>query len=418
MKKSLLVAALAVGFAGVAHAESSVTLYGLVDVGFGYEQTKTTFKDTGVFTRSGAGTTESPFVYTEAVNKQIKNRTVGAVTNVKNSSRWGLKGSEDLGNGTSAIFQLESGFEPASGTSTQGGALFGRKAIVGLTGESWGTFTIGRQYNLADDFIAGIDPFGTSFGQATAESTFGASITARQTPTIKYVSPNFDGFKFGVAVISSDEKTTTSTAASKTVEKTKTNGFSFGLGYNNGPVELGVAFDYNRNKKELNGDTTSDSKAKSWIVAGAYDFDVVKLHLGYGQQRDGVVNGDFGNAYELLGRVYGQELDANGRPVYSTLASELDTKGLRTQAWFAGLTAPVGEAGKVIFGYQGGRVKHREFDDFRANAHIFSLAYQHNLSKRTHVYLLGSLGKTKYKEPNEFAKTTTQQFVLGLQHRF
>ncbi|NEN76130.1 porin [Pelistega sp. NLN82] len=402
MKKSLLVAALAVGFAGVAHAESSVTLYGLVDLGFGYEQTKTSVGD-----------------------EVTKVRKVGARQNVKNSSRWGLKGSEDLGNGTSAIFQLEGGFRPVTGESTQGGALFGRKAIVGLTGESWGTFTIGRQYNLADDFIAGIDPFGTSFGQATAESTFGASISARQTPTIKYLSPSFDGFKFGVAVISSDTKTTTTTATTKTVEKTKTNGFSFGLGYNNGPVELGVAFDYNRNKKELNGKTDSDSKAKSWIVAGAYDFDVVKLHLGYGQQRDGIVL----NANDTFGE--SSLLDATESVVKEV--GFTNTKGLRTQAWFAGLTAPVGEAGKVIFGYQGGRIKHKatmfenkatQFDGVRVNTHVYSLGYQHNLSKRTHLYAIASYGQAKAKNykaggtSNVKLKARSTDFAVGLQHRF
>ena len=95
MKKTLLAAALVTGFAGVAHAESSVTLYGIVDAGYGYQQVETKFK--------GAG-----------VDGKITNKSFGAKSGIQNGSRWGLKGSEDLGNGTSAIFVLESGFHTAT----------------------------------------------------------------------------------------------------------------------------------------------------------------------------------------------------------------------------------------------------------------------------------------------------------------
>lgn len=375
MKKTLLVAALATGFAGVAHAESSVTLYGLVDAGVGYSETKTTF----------AGSSE-------------KTREIGAVTNVKNGSRWGLKGSEDLGNGTSAIFQLESGFEPASGYAAQGGRLFGRKAIIGLTGESWGTFTIGRQYNAADDIVSGIDPFGTAWGNAAATSTFGDSLSARQSPTLKYVSPSFDGFKFAASVGHTDSKTKENGV---TTAKTRNTLASFALGYNNGPVELGASFDFDR-QSGLVGTTR---KAKAWTLAGAYDFDAVKVHLGYGQQRDGVVGGNFGLAASLIGDAAAQ--------------AEVDSAGLRTQAWFAGVSAPVGESAKIIASYQGGRIKHKESGSDRINTHVWSVGYQQNLSKRTHVYVLGSYGQSKLKvtgEPTTKARYT--QAVVGLQHRF
>lgn len=374
MKKTLLVAALATGFAGVAHAESSVTLYGVVDAGLGFSETKTTVG-----------------------SDSVKTRRIGAVTNVKNGSRWGLKGTEDLGNGTSAIFQLESGFEPATGYAAQGGRLFGRKAIIGLTGESWGTFTVGRQYNAADDIVSGIDPFGTAWGNAGAGSTFGSSLSARQSPTFKYVSPSFDGFKFATSVGHEDSKTTEN---GTTTNKTRNTVASFALGYNNGPVEVGASFDFERNSSEAG----TSRKAKAWTLAGAYDFDVVKLHLGYGQQRDGVVGGDFGLAGSLIGTAADQ--------------AELDSAGLRTQAWFAGVSAPVGESSKIIAGYQGGRIKHKDSDG-RINTHVWSVGYQHNLSKRTHVYVLGSYGQSKLKVPGDVAeKARYTQAVVGLQHRF
>jgi len=373
MKKTLLAAALVAGFAGVAQAESSVTLYGLVDAGIGYSETKTT-------TEGGS----------------TKSREIGAVTNVKNGSRWGLKGTEDLGNGTAAIFQLESGFEPASGYSTQSGRLFGRKAIIGLTGESWGTFTVGRQYNVADDVVSGIDPFGTAWGNAAATSTFGDSISARQSPTFKYLSPNYDGFKFGVGFGYNDEK---ESANGNQTGKKSSKIATAGVGYNNGGLEVGASFDYDRQKTEGTLGT-QDRTAKAWTVAAAYDFNPVKVALGYGQQRDGVINGNFG----LAGSGYGLKA--------------WDTRGLRAQSWFGGLTFKASETSKIIAGYQGGRIKHNDFDGVRINTHVWSLGYQQDLSKRTHVYVLGSYGQSKWKQENNDQKVRFTQAVVGLQHRF
>jgi predicted porin len=74
-------------------------------------------------------------------------------------SRWGVRGSEDLGNGLKAVFTLESGFAPDAGTSGQGGRLFGRQAFVGLQGD-WGTATFGRQYTMLFWSFLDADPIG------------------------------------------------------------------------------------------------------------------------------------------------------------------------------------------------------------------------------------------------------------------
>lgn len=389
MKKTLLAAALVTGFAGVAHAESSVTLYGLVDTGYGYTQQK---------------------ISTEGYS--LKERTIGARQSVKNGSRWGMKGVEDLGNGTSAIFQLESGFNSGNGRSAQDGRLFGRQAYVGLTGESWGTFTLGRQYNAGDAFVAPIDPFGTGWAQAASNSAFGGSVSHRYDNAIKYVSPNFSGFQFGLGVVHDDNKVTKKIGNVETTDKTTASGVTFGAGYNAGALALGASFDYLRNKNKVNGVTTSDAKTKAWNFGAAYDLDVVKLHAMVGQQRDGTIGG-LGLASDLLGS------DLVGAPVY-------DKKGLRQTSWLAGLSAPVGDAGKVLFSYTGNRIKHNDVNvlgssDARVKTNVFSLGYQHNLSKRTQVYAVASYGQSKLTEVAPGAadiKLKSTDVAVGLQHRF
>ncbi|RKE39018.1 putative porin [Paraburkholderia sp. BL23I1N1] len=123
--------------AGTAHAQSSVTLYGLLDTGVEF--------------------------LTHANAKGDRVVRMPAITGVY-PSRWGLKGAEDLGGGLKATFVLESGFGVDNGSSLQGGRLFGRQAWVGLAGR-YGTLSFGRQYTmttwaLADNDILGPDIYG------------------------------------------------------------------------------------------------------------------------------------------------------------------------------------------------------------------------------------------------------------------
>lgn len=403
MKKTLLTAALVAGFASVAHAESSVTLYGLVDGGIGYTNQKTEW-DFGP--NSG----------------QFKDRGFGFKSGVKNGNRWGLKGTEDLGNGTSAIFQLESGFDLGDGNSAQGGRLFGRKAVVGLTGESWGTLTLGRQYNAADDFIAPIDPFGTGWGQAQVGSAFGGSPSARFDNVVKYITPNFSGFQLGLGWVGDNNKQTYEFAGQDWERKDKTNGVTFGLGYNNGPIEVGASFDYIRTDKSghnngisINGE---DNKTKVWNLGFAYDFDVVKLHLMYGGQRDGAIGG--------LGLAGDIALPGFTPGVVDYVGDSFVGDGLKQHSWLVGLTAPVSDAGKVLFSYAGNTIKNDEisaFDGAKINTHVVNLGYLHTLSKRTSIYAVASYGQSKLKDYNfggneGEAKLKSTEVIVGLQHRF
>src|SRR5699024_2873316 len=143
MKKTLLAAALAVGFVGAAQAETSVTLYGIIDTGVGYQRVKTPEIEYGGVT---------------IVDKQRYSKTViyDGTSHGQAGSRWGLKGTEDLGNGLRAEFMLEGGIDVTTGTSNQGGRLFGRQAWLGLAGDSWGALRFGRQHNVGTDFMLGM----------------------------------------------------------------------------------------------------------------------------------------------------------------------------------------------------------------------------------------------------------------------
>ncbi|RBL65084.1 porin, partial [Pseudomonas sp. MWU13-2625] len=124
MKKTLIVTALSGVFVTAAHAQSSVTLYGLIDAGITY------------------------------TNNQHGHSAWQETSGSVNGSRWGLRGTEDLGGGLKAIFTLESGFRPSDGGLGQGGRLFGRSAYVGLAKSGIGTLTFGRQYEPITDLVA------------------------------------------------------------------------------------------------------------------------------------------------------------------------------------------------------------------------------------------------------------------------
>lgn len=129
----VLAAATSALASGAANAQS-VTLYGLIDTGIEYVSHANA---------NGNGLTRIPSV-------------TGTLP-----SRWGLRGAEDLGNGMKAVFTLESGFNTDTGTSGQGGRLFGRQAWVGLASD-YGAVTLGRQYSMVFLSLADADILGPS----------------------------------------------------------------------------------------------------------------------------------------------------------------------------------------------------------------------------------------------------------------
>lgn len=150
-----------------AHAQSSVTLYGLIDTGMTYIH------------NSGGNST------------QIK------MSNGNESgTRWGMTGTEDLGGGLKTIFTLEAGFSPTTGEIQQGGRFFGRQAFVGLTGNRWGTVTVGRQYDATTDLVLPVQGDNFLGGVFTSPGDVdNADASARFNNSIKYASPVWAGLQ-------------------------------------------------------------------------------------------------------------------------------------------------------------------------------------------------------------------------------
>ncbi|WP_175687394.1 porin [Burkholderia anthina] len=223
MNNKLLTLAALAATTGVAHAQSSVTLYGVIDAGISYVN----------HSKTANGGSGKLFKYDDGVAQ---------------GSRWGLRGTEDLGGGLKAIFVLENGFNSGNGTIGQGGAIFGRQAYVGLSQAQYGTVTLGRQYSFSTDILGS----NYSTGGNTVAGNYAYHVndvdqltSSRINNAVKFQSANYAGFTFG-ALYGFSNSTSFAGAPSTTTGTTTTAGssraYSFGLNYANGPFALGAAY--------------------------------------------------------------------------------------------------------------------------------------------------------------------------------
>ena len=217
MKKQLFaLAAMSLG-ASLAHAQSNVTIYGLIDTGV-------TYYSSAAVTGGGSAS------------------LVRMDSGIAQGSRIGFKGTEDLGGGLSAFFTLETGFAGDDGSLGQGGLIFGRQSFVGLSDKNLGSIGVGRQYdfmsNLSNYAMGALSPAG-SFGWGLhADAAHGTLLNDhiyagdRTNNSVKYTSANLGGFNFG-AMYGFGEVPGSNTA-SRTL--------SAYAGYDNGPFSTGLGY--------------------------------------------------------------------------------------------------------------------------------------------------------------------------------
>jgi predicted porin len=243
MKKYLAIpAAIACLLAGPAHAQSSVTLYGTIDAGLDYISNQKS--------PAGAGP------------------AYGVQSGNVSTSRWGLRGNEDLGDGLGAVFTLENGFNGANGKFGNGGDEFGRQAWVGLSSRRWGTVTLGRQYDFLVDFVAPLSATGSGFGGNIADHPYDNDNLANDTrmnDAVKFSSANYGGFSFGGAYGFSNQGGGAG----------NNNAYSVGAQYVSGPVDLAVAYLQSNqpggvNAPQNTGGSLSSSDGDAMLVGGRW----------------------------------------------------------------------------------------------------------------------------------------------------
>lgn len=348
MKKTLVVAALAGMFVSAAHAQSSVTLYGLIDASVMWTN------NTGATRTTGGGSRYA-----------LNSGTI-------NGSRWGLRGAEDLGGGLKAIFQLENGFSVANGTNAQQGREFGRQAFVGLSSSQFGTLTFGRQYDSVVDYLAPLSLTGGGYGGTIAAHPYdndNLNNSIRISNSVKYSSINYNGLKIGGMYGFSN-----------------TTGFSNDRAYSAGASYSFAGFNFAAGYLQLN-----NSLGSSANLTGA----VSDATIAAARQRTygAGLNYAFGPA--VVGFVFTQsKFDgaANGTAVTSTVAAipvgsyvrfnnyELNARYSLTPAWNVSAEYTYTQARES--GFAAGGESSPKF-------HSATLMTSYSLSKRTDVYLVG-----------------------------
>lgn len=240
MKQKIIAAAvLAACSAAVQAQTNNLTLYGLIDTTVRYSTNE------------------------NAAGDHKTQVTDGVLT----GSRWGVRGSEDLGGGLKALTVLESGFAPDTGTSLQGGRLFGRQAFVGLDGAA-GRVLLGRQYTVAHDALGSFEAF--SFANNAIVGYQLAYTGLRYDNTVKYTQ------SIGPVTLSAGY-TAGETAGGSGAKAASAM-------YASGPAQFGVVYQRTDNVSSAYFGAVpaaQASKQSVWGMGGSYQFEPVKLFLGY-----------------------------------------------------------------------------------------------------------------------------------------
>lgn len=187
------------------HAQSTMTLYGIIDTGITY------------------------------VNNQQGHAAWRQSANNINGTRWGFRGSEDLGGGYAALFVLENGFSVSTGALGQNGREFGRQAYVGVRATRAGRLTLGRQYDSVVDYVGPLALTGTSYGGIQFAHPFdndNLDNSFRISNSAKWESREYGGLKFGGLYGFSNQ-------AGAFADN---RAFSVGASYRFGPLKAGAAF--------------------------------------------------------------------------------------------------------------------------------------------------------------------------------
>ena len=385
MKKSLIALAALATVATVAQAQSSVTIYGIVDAGVRHDSHSTTAGGKTALLNGGAST-----------------------------SRFGFKGTENLGSGLSANFVLETGFSPSSGATSQTNTLFDRTASVGLSGSA-GSIDLGRQYNTGFYYAAaGItdvlglagDGFGANpavssttvpnwrVNQMVAVVSNTSLGTTRSDNQIRYTSPVFQGFQARAGYSIGGQ-------AGDTSKKTA---YSYGLSYKNGPLDLAAAYFEAK-------DSTGNNKLSYTTTGGSYAVGPVKLVLSYN-----TLKSDAG---------YIRSTSDTGNLLTSAVATvPLCTSAgsgneCKTEVAHAGIKYQVTPAFNTALAYYKGKFKKSGHAADGSTLDTYALWNTYELSKRTSLYAVLDYSKADAAIAQDATNLKSNTGVtVGVKHTF
>jgi general bacterial porin, GBP family len=376
--KTLVAAAVLALGATAAQAQSSVTLYGLLDGGLRYQS---------VSLANGAGVSN-----------------FGGAYGVQSGNRFGLRGIESLGGGNSVMFQLENGFDLGNGTSQQGGRMFGRQAWVGVQNTSYGDVRLGRMTNLASDWlVGGIDPFAAGFGQLNMGHAFTSGNTLRLDNTLMYRSPVMSGVQVGLGYSFATGLTSNGgTTGYNFATSDNSRQLTLGAKYANGPVYVAASYD-----KAYAADSSVESgqSVNNWSLGGSYDLKAVKLAVGYGQTRDGFWAGSGAGG---TGATMGLNPAGNNSAL-------VFAPGVGYNSYIVGATVPVNPVSRVLLSWTMIAPNTNMQDAYNAqNQSSYNIGYTYDFTKRTNLYAYA--GQSVNYATVDTAKSTV--VGVGMRHQF
>ena len=380
-KKLIAVAVLGACVAGSAFA-ANVDVYGRIDTGLSYVH--------------------------EKIGDQAGTDKLSMDSGLSSGSRWGLKGSEDLGNGYQVGFVLESGFSSDTGAIGEEGKLFNREATLRVSGP-FGSIYAGRMGRIGSDagsvgFYAGsVSPFGSGWGKMAGHFAVTANYDTRYSNALAYVSP-----KVGPVTVYAQYTMGNATENESGDDRL----FSLGAQADFGALQVLGLVEY-LNKKSASTTVYDDSQyddSYTINLGGSYDFSVAKVFLA-GQYFKAAPN------YAGMKANFADEIGQGNEWHYS-----FDGFGVNV-----GATAPIG-AGEFLVsaGYGKGDLNYNTEDAKRsADAYIIQVGYTYPFSKRTNLYagagymqtsMENSIINTDGTTSDKDFKTT--QVMFGLLHKF
>lgn len=381
MQKKIIALAVAGLVSGAAFAQSNVTVFGIVDMGYQYSWSanNSDTKDKGEIKAGG-----------------------------QDGSRFGFRGTEDLGNGLKANFEMAAGFDADTGNS-YGGRLMSEGAFVGLSGDKWGSVKAGYFGSFIDD-ATGVDVTGR-VGLASS----GLIGTGKYTNFVAYYTPVWSGFqgKLGYSsnALGQDNAMTPNQAASALNVRT----YTAAADYKNAGFDVRFAYAYYdpAEVNYTNGNVAPKSEAgNEWLLGAGYDFKVASVSLMYQAQKNIQTADNYGTCnFNGQGDITNENSTAAG--------CIIDKRDF----WALGVKVPFGAKDSVALGY--GQVTNKYYGGLNLDddkAHKFGITYLHTMSKRTNIYALyGNVGSDEIGASKAHAYSMggyKNAFNVGIRHQF